>query len=66
MRNWGLSPISQNSEEGTNIPMVLSIILIVIIVIVIIYAIVKNNKRKKMEQSDKPADIIIENKEENK
>ena len=58
--------IMQNSEEGTNIPMILSIILIVIIVIVIIYAIVKNNKRKKMEQSDKPADIIIENKEENK
>ena len=59
--------IMQNSEEGSNIPMVLSIILIVIIVIVIIYAIVKNVSRKKKEQVNKPADVIIEkNEDENK
>lgn len=59
--------IMQNPNEESNVPMVLSIILIVIIVIVIIYVIIKNNKRKKMEQASKPADIIIENKnEENK
>lgn len=55
--------IMQNSEEKANVPMILSIILIVIIVLVIVYIIVKNNKRKKMEQN-KPADVIIENNDE--
>ena len=52
--------IMQNSEDGVNIPMVLSILIIVIIVLIIIYSIVSNRKRKKQEQASKPADIIIE------
>ncbi len=57
--------IMQNSEDGVNIPMILSIIIIVIIVIIIIYSIISNRKRKKQEQAGKPADVIIE-KDDNK
>lgn len=63
--------IMQNPDEGSNVPMVLSIILISILVIVVIVALVNKNKKNKPETAEKiekPVDIIVEDKkdEENK
>ena len=63
--------IMQNPNEGSNLPMVLSIILISILLIVVIVALVNKNKKNKSETAEKvekPVDIIVEDNkdEENK
>ncbi len=55
--------IMQNSEDSSNVPMILSIVLISILVIVIIVALINKNKKNKPETAErveKPVDIIVE------
>lgn len=55
--------IMQNSEDSSNVPMILSIVLISILVIVVIVALINKNKKNKPETAErieKPVDIIVE------